>query len=127
LHILEKKGLVSTRVTKAGARPERVVYCLTTRGQERFQSLLMKSLLDFKRPEFSLDLSLYFLHYMKPGIARRRLRARMQLLKRLSGDLARMAEALKKRKSTALSRIVEHNLRMVEAESRFLNYLVKTL
>ena len=127
LHILETKGLVSTRVAREGARPERLVYCLTPRGQERFQKLLVKSLLDFKRPEFSLDLSLYFLHYMKPGIARRRLRARMQLLKRLSEHLAHMAAALKKKKSTALSRIVEHNFRMVDAELRFLEYLVDTL
>ena len=76
LRILEKKGLLARRATKSGRRPQRFVYTLTPKGKARFNALLTKSLLNFKRPQFSLDLSLYFLHYLKPEIARRRLRAR---------------------------------------------------
>jgi DNA-binding PadR family transcriptional regulator len=127
LRMLETKGFLSKRVAKHGHRPERFVYYLTPQGKVQFEKLLMKSFLDFTRPQFSLDLSLYFLDYMLPAVARRRLRARMQLLKRLSKNLTPLVSTLRKKKSRSLARIVEHNLQMVQAESRFLNYLIETL
>lgn len=127
LRVLEKRGLVAKRVSKAGFRPQRFVYELTKKGQGYFQELLAKSLLNFKRPQFSLDLSLYFLRYIKPNIAKRRLRARILILKRLLKSLGQMANSLKKKKSLSLIRILEHNRQMVEAEYRFLGRLIKTL
>lgn len=127
LRILEKKGLVAKSVTKAGRRPQRFTYALTPRGENQFQELLAKSLLNFKRPQFSLDLSLYFLHYIKPAMVRRRLRARISILKKLSAGLGQAVGSLKKKRSLALMRILEHNLQMVEAESKFLAQLIKTL
>src|SRR3989338_1094771 len=70
LRILEKRGLVAKRISKPTRRPERIVYFLTPKGEIRFNELLTKSLLNFKRPQFSLDLSLYFLNYIKPETAR---------------------------------------------------------
>ena len=99
LRILEKKGLVTKRISKAGKRPERIVYALTPKGESRFHELLSASLLDFKRPQFSLDLSLYFLRYIKPSLAKYRLRTRMLVLKKLSKDLRRMMAALLKKKA----------------------------
>jgi DNA-binding PadR family transcriptional regulator len=64
LRILEKKGLVAKRIAKLGRRPQRFIYTLTSKGNSRFQQLLAQSFLDFKRPQFSLDLSLYFLNYI---------------------------------------------------------------
>lgn len=127
LRILEKKGLVTKRISKRGKRPERLVYCLTAKGESRFKELLSKSFLDFQRPHFSLDLSLYFLKYIKPGTAKRRLRARLLLLKRLSRSLRQMVGSLKNKESLSLVYILEHNLQMVETESRFLSNLIKTL
>jgi DNA-binding PadR family transcriptional regulator len=60
LRVLEQKGLVVKRKNRPGRRPERFVYALTPKGESRFKELLNKSFLDFKRPQFSLDLSLYF-------------------------------------------------------------------
>ncbi len=126
LRILEKKGLLAKRVTKSGRRPERSVYCLTPKGEIRFPELLNKSFLDFKRPQFSLDLSLYFLDYINPKIAKRRLIARMHILKKLSRDIEVMAGSLKK-KPLSLANILEHDRQMVETESQFLSRLIKTL
>jgi len=127
LQILEKKGLVAKRSTKSGRRPQRLVYCLTPKGEGRFEELLNKSLLDFKRPQFSLDLSLYFLNYLNSAMAKRRLRARIYILKGISRGLRQMLDSLKDKKTLSLYYIVEHNLRMLEAEARFLAKFTATL
>ncbi len=127
LRILEKKGLLVKHINKPGRRPQRFIYELTPKGKERFKQLLTQSFLDFKRPQFSLDLSLYFLNFIQPDIARRRLRARMLVLDRLSRNLSQMLNSLRKKKDSSLARIVEHNLQMVQTESRFLSHLVKSL
>ncbi|MCM8796300.1 MAG: PadR family transcriptional regulator [Candidatus Omnitrophica bacterium] len=128
LRILERRGLIAKRIRKKGKRPERFVYYLTARGQERFEELLSKSFLDFKRPQFSLDLSLYFLNYIKPQIARRRLRARTMVLRKLSRDLRENIEELKKTKSPrSLIYILEHNLRMVDSEINFLTRFINVI
>ena len=128
LSVLEKKGLVVKHITKQGRRPKRFVYALTKKGETRFNELLTKSFLDFKRPQFSLDLSLYFLDYIKPDISRRRLLGRIFILNKVAKDLRQVLEAQqKKRISSSLTRIIEHNLKMLEAESGFLKELIKTL
>jgi len=127
LRALEKKGLVTKRATKTSRRPQRLVYALTARGQTRFKELLTHSLLNFKRPQFSLDLSLYFLNYIKPDILKRRLRARMVVLKKLSKGLRQMNQSLKNKGPSPLIYILEHNLQMVETEFKFLTQLIRTL
>lgn len=126
LRILEKKGLIVRRTSKPGRRPERIVYALTPKGESRFDELLTKSFLNFKRPQFTLDLSLYFLHYMKPDIVRRRLRARLHILKKVSSGLRQLTATLRKKEPTSTIHILEHNLQMVETESKFLSGLIKT-
>jgi DNA-binding PadR family transcriptional regulator len=127
LRILEKKGLVVKKKSKEGRRPERIVYALTAKGNSRFEELLSKSLLHLKRPQFSLDLSLYFLHYMKPPIARRRLKARLLILKKIARGLQLMAGEHSFKKDQSLGRILEHNIKMLEAESVFLTQLVERI
>ena len=127
LRVLEKKGLVAKRVTKPGRRPERIVYALTPKGEKRFEELLSDSLLESKRPQFSLDLSLYFLHYIKPELAHRRLRARLHILNRIHHGLEEMALELARKKQDALNVIVRHNLELAQAEARFLSDLIQSL
>ena len=127
LRVLEKKGLVTKRISKVGSRPQRLVYALTPKGEATFQYLLTQSFLNFKRPQFSLDLSLYFLNYIKPRIAKRRLRARMSVLKKLSKGLRQTINSSRKRQPSSLAYILEHDLQMVETESKFLADLIKTL
>lgn len=127
LRVLEKKGLVTKQTNKQGKRPQRFVYALTTKGENRFTELLTQSFLNFKRPQFSLDLSLYFLHYIKPTIAKRRLRGRMLILDRLSREMRKIVGSLKKKRNLTSACILEHNLEMVETEYKFLSRLIKTL
>jgi DNA-binding PadR family transcriptional regulator len=127
LGVLEKKGLLVKHSGKEGRRPQRFVYALTEKGEKYFYKLLDESFLNFRRPQFSLDLSLYFLYYIKPSIAKRRLRARLSIVKKLSRDLSSMVNSYKKKKPASLVRILEHNLRMVEAEAEFLTNLIRTL
>ena len=128
LSVLEKKGFVAKRSSKKGRRPERFVYALTDKGRSYFNELLTKSLLNFKRPQFSLDLSLYFLDYIKPAIARRRVQGRIFILKKISRDIHKLLKDRDPKKiPQALARILEHNLRMLDAEVQFLEGLIKTL
>ncbi|OGX16860.1 MAG: hypothetical protein A3K83_04275 [Omnitrophica WOR_2 bacterium RBG_13_44_8b] len=124
LRILEKKGLIEKKINRSGRRPERFVYKLRAKGDARFEELLTKSLLDFKRPQFSLDLSLYFLHYLRPDVAKRRLRGRLVVLKSLSESLRRRVNSLRHGKPASLAHILEHELSMVEGESKFLSGLI---
>jgi DNA-binding PadR family transcriptional regulator len=127
LAVLEKKGLVVKHADKQGKRPQRFIYELTLKGKNRFKELLAKSFLNFKRPQFSLDLSLYFLNNIEPKIVKRRLRARMQILWKLSRGLRQMAVSLKEKKSSPAYRIVEHNFQMIDTEYKFLSDLIKHL
>ena len=127
LKVLENKGLVVKKTAKQGKRPPRLVYELTPKGHLRFDGLLRASFLDFKRPRFSIDLSLYFLKFIKPAAAARRLRARISLLNKLSLGLNQTLQSLKNKKaSTLLLSILEHNQQMVKAESKFLLSLIHT-
>lgn len=127
LAVLEKKGLVIKHIARQGRRPKRFIYELTSKGRARFKELLTKSFLDFTRPQFRLEASLYFLNTMPPDTAKRRLRARMQILKKIAHSLEMQPSFLKAKGSPPLNKILEHNLRMLEAESEFLSGLIKTI
>ncbi|MGD9015162.1 MAG: PadR family transcriptional regulator [Candidatus Omnitrophota bacterium] len=126
LKVLEKNGLVIKRTVRQPRRPNRLIYSLTDKGKIRFNNLLLKSFLDFRRPQFSLDISLYFLRYVKPKMLKRRIQARIRLLKRISSGLNRMVRSLKSKRSPSfLWLILEHNLEMVNTEVHFLERLLK--
>ncbi len=127
LRVLEKKNLVAKRLNRFGKRPQRIVYHLTSKGDGRFNELLSKSLFDFKRPQFSLDLSLYFLHYAQQGFAKKKLRARLIILRRISRSLKQMLKAQGSKGAFSLSSILEHNLALLDAEANFLQGLIKKI
>ncbi len=127
LKVLEKKGLLAKSTEKKGRRPPRSVYYLTPRGKERFEMLLHKNLLDFKRPQFTLDLSLYFLGFMKPTQARRRLEKRLEILEKILTGIKEMSKSKKLKNSLPLLRIMDHNLCLLKAEASFLRGLIKKI
>lgn len=127
LRVFEKKGLVVRHTDKQGRRPERFIYVLTKKGQDRFIELLNKSFLNFKRPQFSLDASLYFLNYIEPKVAKRRLSARALILKKLASTIKEMSSSAKNNKFLPLGRILEHNQQMVETETKFILRLIEIL
>ncbi|MHB8155545.1 MAG: hypothetical protein ACYDFR_05815, partial [Candidatus Omnitrophota bacterium] len=91
------------------------------------QMLLSKNLLNFKRPQFTLDLSLYFLSYLPVNLARRRLAARLSILKKISLGIAELLNSKALKGSLPNSRILEHNLCLLQAESAFLSSLLKKI
>jgi DNA-binding PadR family transcriptional regulator len=127
LKVLEKKGFLTQQTVKSGRRPERLVYCLTLKGKERFEMLLSKNLLNFKRPQFTLDLSLYFLSYLPANLARRRLTVRLSILKKISLGIVELLNSKALKDSLPHSRILEHNLCLLRAESVFLCALLKKI
>jgi hypothetical protein len=86
--------------------------------------LLNKSLLDFERPQFTLDLSLYFLNYLPKNSARRRLTARLSILKKISLGIEELLNSKDLKNSITHSQILEHNLCLLRAESTFLSSLL---
>ncbi|MBM3244308.1 MAG: PadR family transcriptional regulator [Candidatus Omnitrophica bacterium] len=127
LRVLERKGMVLKRANRSGKRPQRYVYELTQKGLGRFDELLTQSFLNFKRPEFSLDLSLYFLQYVEPPLAKRKLRARMRVLEKLISGLEDVISSQKKDEPSPWTNVLQHNLEMVRSESRFLSELINKL
>jgi DNA-binding PadR family transcriptional regulator len=127
LKVLEQKGLLTKQADKLGRRPKRLVYCLTPKGRERFELLLSKNILDFKRPQFTLDLSLYFLSYLPGDMARRRLAARLSILKKITLGIERLLDSKELKDSLPHSQILEHNLCLLRAESAFLTSLLKKI
>lgn len=127
LRILEKKGFLTKQTVKTSRRPERFVYCLTDKGKKRFEELLSKNLLNFKRPQFTLDLSLYFLSYLPPNLAHRRLTARLSILNKIILGIVEMLNSKALKGSVPHSQILEHNLCLLRAEAGFLTTLLKKL
>ncbi|MBA7660636.1 hypothetical protein ES703_68640 [subsurface metagenome] len=128
LRQMEKEGLVAKRVSRAGRRPEKYIYHITKKGSGRFQELLRRSFLILERPFLNIDLSLYFLPFIKPKMALARLRTRLRGLGRVKVWLENMGRSLKKRNAPHhLQTIIQHNLELAKAEIKFTSRLVKTL
>ncbi|MGE5279160.1 MAG: PadR family transcriptional regulator [Deltaproteobacteria bacterium] len=120
LSLLEKKGFVKKSVSSGGKRPEKFVYSLTVRGEERFRQLLTKSLLTAERPNFSFDIALYFLPYLPRDVALRRLKGRARVLAKIEDALKGLGGQLADRSSYHLKSIVDHNLELLQAEKKFI-------
>lgn len=121
LNLLEKKGFVRKTASAAGNRPEKFTYSLTAKGEERFLQLLTKGLLAAERPNFSFDIALYFLPYLPPQIAIRRLKGRARVLTKIGDALERLTNQLEVKSSYHLKSIVEHNLDLLQAEKKFIH------
>ena len=127
LTLLEKKGFVKKTVSAEGSRPEKFTYSITPKGEERFNMLLTKTLLTAERPNFSIDVALYFLPYLPVEVAMRRLKGRVRVLSKVEEALRRLAEQLKVKSSYHLKSIVEHNLELLLAEKKFIKNIGEEL
>jgi len=126
LRKMEKLGLVQKDLGREGNYPEKYVYSITSKGEKIFHHLINESFLSIERPFFSIDLALYFLPYVEPKIAQRRLRARIIFLKRIKRDL----EGLKKNVKPSARHfniILEHELDLVSAEIKSIPRLIEAI
>jgi hypothetical protein len=65
------------------------------------------------------------LDYLKPALSRRRLAARLMILRKISSSIEETLDSNKLKNSTSLLRILKHNLCLLQAESEFLKALLK--
>lgn len=121
---MEEAGLIKKESAKEGNRPEKIVYSITSKGKKRFDELITDSFLSIERPFFQMNLSLYFLSYVNKEEAKRRLKTRGVLLKKISHHLLL---SLEKFKSGHLSSIIQHDLDLCEAEIQSITRLINTI
>jgi DNA-binding PadR family transcriptional regulator len=121
LNLLEKRGFIKKSVRAAGRRPEKFIYSLTPQGEERFRQLLTKCLLTAERPNFSIDIALYFLPFLPQDVALRRLKGRIRILGMVEAALKNLARQLEGKSAFHLKSIVDHNLELLQAERRFIH------
>jgi len=124
---LEKEKLVSSRPIISGKRPKKYVYNLTPSGRARIKKILLKNISDLHRPFLNLDISLYFLHLLKPKEVENTLKERKKELRKLIFLLDRQKKKLVKESSEKrLYVITAHNLRFAQVEMDFVKDLLDT-
>lgn len=126
LSSLEKKGFLKKERGKLPNRPEKYIYHITQAGKKEFSNLLSKNLLEVKRPLLNLDISLYFLRFLEPQEAIKRLKNRLKFLKGAEKWLLEEVEKMPQEPSWAFSRqsILYHNLELVRADITFTERLI---
>lgn len=127
LRILEKSGLVIKRIDKSGNRPQKHVYTITDKGRQKFLELLNKNFMTVDRPPIDLDISLYFLPYVEPALATKRLKNRVIELRKIKRWLAANIKLLEHRKNLHMLLINKHSLELIKAEINFTNNLIRSL
>jgi len=127
LRSLERKGLVKKAITSSSNHLDKYVYSLTEKGRERFKLLLDKSFLHIERPYFGIDISLFFLPYLDIDSARRRLRARLRILKKVEAGIIKLYPVFKEKNPAHLLAILDHNLALFKAETAFISSLIDKL
>ncbi len=123
---MEKNGLIKKQTGRDGKFPEKYVYSLTGKGKKAFDGLITNSLLSIERPFFDIDLSLYFLQYVDPKVAKRQLRGRIMYLKKIKQNILKIQERISVGESH-MQAIMEHNADLVEAEIKSTTKLTESL
>jgi DNA-binding PadR family transcriptional regulator len=114
LQKMESSGLVEKEIGRREGRfPEKYVYRITPKGRKKFNELIAQRLLSIERPFFEIDLAIYFLPLVDKAMAKRRLKARHGLLKKVKKELVFLQSSAK---TKILSLILQHDLDLVEAE-----------
>ena len=123
---LEELGFVAKETGREGKWPEKFVYKITSKGKRKFDELIEESFLSIDRPFFEINLSLYFLRYANRDVAKRRLKARIVLLKKIRQELQTMKIGLKSALQ-GLPLILQHDLDLIDAEIESSSRLVSQL
>lgn len=112
---MEEAGFVEKEAgPRQGRFPQRYSYRITAKGKKRFSELAVSNFVAVERPYFQIDLSLYFLPLINVDLAKKGLRTRMAILKRIRKDLLALQLDLSQTKPLKL--ILGHDLELVEAE-----------
>ncbi len=87
LQKMEKVGLIEKETGQQGRFPQRYIYSITPKGKKQFKELISKSFVSVERPYFEMDLSLYFLPLIDQALAKKGLKTRLVILKKIRKDL----------------------------------------
>ena len=111
---MESSGLIEKEMaSRSGRFPEKYVYRITPKGRKKFDALIEHSFLSIERPFFQIDLVFYFLPLVDKSIAKRWLKVRFTLFKKVKKELTLLQSAAK---TKILGIILQHDLDLVEAE-----------
>ena len=114
LQRMESTGLIEKEMgRREGHFPEKYVYRITPKGRKKFDELIKHSFLSLERPFFQIDLVFYFLPLVDKSIAKRWLKVRFTLFKKVKKELTLLQSAAK---TKILGIILQHDLDLVEAE-----------
>jgi len=114
LQKMEEAGLIEKETGQQGRFPQRYIYRITPKGKKYFEELISKSFVSVERPYFEMDLSLYFLPLVDQSLAKKGLRTRLVILKKIRKDLLVLKKSHSHAKPIAL--ILSHDVDLVEAE-----------
>ena len=125
---LEKMGLLKSHSARSGKRPKKFVYELTDKGRKEFKHLLLSNLLNFEKPCFNLDLSLFFFNHVEPESFEQGLKERLKALKKAAAqDIESILSKCGKHDAGCIEKITEHNRRMLREEIRFTRKLLSDI
>ena len=111
---MEEAGLIEKEVGRQGRFPEKNIYRITAKGRKKFEDLISSSFVSVERPYFQMDLSLYFLPLIDQAMAKKRLKTRLVILKKIRRDLLTLRNDPSQPRPLEL--ILSHDLDLVEAE-----------
>ena len=114
LQKMEEAGLIAKETGRQGRFPQRYIYRITPKGKKQFEQLISKSFLSVQRPYFEMDLSLYFLPFVDQSLAKKHLKTRLVILKKIRKDLLVLKNGVARTKPLEL--ILSHDLDLVAAE-----------
>lgn len=124
---MEEAGLVAKQVGRQGRWPQKNIYGITAAGRDKFDELMGDSFLSVQRPFFHMDLSLYFLHLADQSMVKRRLKARITILKKISKNLSEMLVQKLPQGIRAERLILQHDYDLVQAEISSTEKLIRQL
>ena len=111
---MEEAGLIEKETGRQGRFPEKNIYRITSKGQKKFEDLILSSFVSVERPYFQMDLSLYFLPLIDQNLAKKGLKTRLVILKKIRKDLVAFKNSHSRTKPLEL--ILSHDLDLVAAE-----------
>jgi len=124
---MEKLGLIKKDIGREGKWPEKYIYSVTAKGEKIFNHLITESFISIERPFFNIDLALYFLQYVEPKIAKKKLKGRIIFLRRIRRNLDNWLAKHAVGQPKHLRIIIEHDLDLVNAEIKSNTSLLESL
>lgn len=125
---LEKDGLVSMTRKKMGKYPEKEVYRITKKGEEKFKELLKETCFNIKRLYRSMDIVLYFMNYLKPEEVMGGLKNRIGQIKGIREETRGIYAKVKREKYPYyIQAIAQRNIRFMDEEIEWMEEFIKEI